>query len=142
MVSLETLINYLRSSPELEKYVIEPARIKEPVLTELEDLPVIYIGYESIDSENPTTPLANDLYNQHGEDLFQTFQVQICAESCKFPIVWKEVYRALIGWHPDVIELQHTGFTYRQGGVMGIENSRLWWVDRWTIGFPLTNVEI
>lgn len=140
MVKLELVQNKIKTFPACATYTVELARTKEPVLSEFTTLPIIYCGYHTIDSENPTTPQAADLFNQHGEDLTQTFVIQIVSTITNFDTVWKNVYQSLIGWHPDLIEKQHTGFTYQQGGMMGLENGRLWWLDRWSIGFPLTNV--
>lgn len=142
MLDVQLVIDKIKSFPATSLYTVEHSRIKEPALTELSNLPIIYVGYHSIDSKNPTVPIEHDLFNQHGEDLVQTFEIQIVCEVQTFSTIWKNVYKSLIGWHPDVVELQHTGMTYAQGGVMGLENSRLWNLDRWKIGFPTVNVDM
>jgi len=142
MLDVQLVVNKIKAFPATSLYTVEHSRIKEPALSELTSLPIIYVGYHTIDSKNPTVPIEHDLFNQHGEDLVQTFEVQIVCEVKNFSTIWKNVYKSLIGWHPDVVELQHTGMTYAQGGVMGLENSRLWHLDRWKIGFPTVNVDM
>ena len=54
--------------------------------------------------------------------------------------VWKAVYKKLIGWNPVPAESLHTSFTYVQGGVMLLSNSKFYWVDIWRIGFPTNSL--
>lgn len=128
----------------LTGYAVEPARAKEPNLQEPGELPIIYVGYASIESKDPNAPIEYDLFNQYGEDLVQTFDIQIVCSASTLPVIWKKVYTVLIG-HTPTVTLSSTssasGFTYAQGGVMGIVNTNLWWIDRWRIGFPTTNVD-
>lgn len=142
MLSLDTFIEKLKTEPLTSKYPIFRSKIKQIVLEELENLPIIYAGIYSIDSKNPTIPIEHDLFNQHGEDLVQTFEIQIYCLEEQFEAIWKDIYKSIIGWHPDIQEFQHTGFTYAQGGVMGLENGRLFWLDRWRVGFPTVNVDV
>lgn len=142
MLSLQTFKKKLEEEPLISKYKIELSSIKQPTLQAQGEPPIIYVGYYAIDSKNPTIPIEHDLFNQHGEDLVQTFEIQIDCMIEDFEKVWKDIYKSIIGWTPDIQERQHTGFTYAQGGVMGLENSRLWWLDRWKVGFPTTNVEL
>lgn len=142
MLDVQLVIDRIKISQSTSLYTVEPSRIKEPALTELINLPIIYVGYHKLNSKNPTVPIEHDLFNQHGEDLVQTFELQIVCEIRNFSTIWKNIYKTLIGWHPDIVELQHTGMTYSEGGVMGLENSRLWHIDRWKIGFPTVNVDM
>ena len=142
MLKVQLVIDKIKAFPACATYSVQHSRIKEPQLAELTTLPIIFVAYHTVNSKNPSTPLAADLFNQHGEDLTQVFEIQIACETVNFDTIWKNVYKSLIGWHPDVLEMQHTGMTYIQGGVMGLENGRLWWLDRWGINFPLTNVDM
>lgn len=124
-------------------YTVEYARDKEPNTQELGILPIVYVGYSSLDSTNPNAPIAYDLFNLHGEDLVQSFDVLTVCEVANLPVIWRKLYSACIGKHP-TLSLSSTastsGLTYAQGGVIGLSNSKLWWLDRWKIGFPTTNV--
>jgi hypothetical protein len=142
MIDIQQVIDRIKTQPSSSSYTVEHVRVKEPILTDLTSLPIIYVGYFAVDAKNPTVPIEHDLFNQHGEDLVQTVEVQIVCEEINFSTVWKNIYKSLIGWHPNILELTHTGLTYSQGGVMGIENGRLWWLDRWKVGFPTVNVDI
>jgi hypothetical protein len=121
-------------------YTIAYARDREIDLQEQTELPIIYLGYGSTDSKNPTSPVEHDFLNQHGEDIVQTIVIQTVCTASTLPTVWKAVYTALVGWNPTPNENMHSGFTYAQGGVMGLSNSKLWYVDQWRIGFPTVNV--
>lgn len=122
-------------------YKVEHARIKEPDLTEFVDLPVIYVGYATIDSKNPTSPIEHSFFNLHGEDLVQGFDVQIVCDIDSLATIWKNCYTSLIGFNPIPGEEYRSGFTYSQGGMIGISNGRIWWLDRWKIGFPTVFVQ-
>ena len=119
---------------------VQFARDKEVDLQELSKLPIIYVGYNNIDSMNPNLPLALDSYSLQGEDLVQSFTIQLVCEQSNFPIHWKAIYKKLIGWNPNPNEALHTSFNYVQGGVMGLSNSKFYWVDIWRIGFPTNSI--
>ena len=141
MMDVSVLVARLQSQTQ---YTIELARAREPNLQELAELPIIYIGYASIDSKNPSAPVEYDLFNQYGEDLVQSFDIQIVCNAAELSSIWKKVYTALIGYTPTATlssMASVSGFTYAQGGVMGMVNDRLWHLDRWRIGFPTTNVD-
>jgi hypothetical protein len=145
MIDIQQVIDHILASPTTATYTVQHVRIKEPILADLTDLaasPKIYVGYYAVDAKNPTVPIEHDLFNQHGEDLVQTIEVQIVCEEINFSTIWRNVYKSLIGWHPNVLEQQHTGLTYAQGGTMGIENGRMWWLDRWKVGFPTVMVDV
>lgn len=137
MINVQTIIDKLKTDTT---YTIELARVREPELQEAITLPIIYVGYASIDSKNPSAPQELTMLNSHGEDLVQSFDIQIVCKGTALPTIWKAVYSALIGYNPVPNEAMHSGFTYSQGGVMGLANGNLWWVDRWRIGFPIVNV--
>lgn len=121
-------------------YTVELARAKEPDLHEIGSLPIIFVGYATIDSKNPTIPLESTIFNSSGEDLVQGFDVQIISTIVDFKPIWVTVYNTLIGENPIPGEKYRSGFTYAQGGVMGLANGLLWHLDRWKIGFPTVTV--
>jgi hypothetical protein len=137
MINVQVLIDRLKAETN---YTVELARVREPELQETIALPIIYIGYASVDSKNPSAPQEYTMLNSHGEDLVQSFDIQIVCKGTALPAIWKAVYSALVGYNPVPNEAMHSGFTYSQGGVMGLANGNLWWVDRWRIGFPTVNV--
>ena len=136
-------LSWIKGLIETTGYDVQYARDKEPNIQELTALPTVFVGYSSIDATNPNAPIAYDLFNAHGEDLVQTFDVLIACETANLPVVWRNVYTSLIGKHP-TLSLSSTastsGLTYGQGGVIGLSNGKLWWIDRYRIGFPTTNV--
>lgn len=121
-------------------YTVELARAKEPVLSELNTLPIVYVGFRGIDSKNPTTPESFSNFEQNGENLIQTIDIQICCLVTDLPVIWRKIYKSLSGKSPTPVEEQFSSITYQQGGVLGLENSRLWWLDRWAVQFPSLNV--
>ena len=137
MINIQVLIARLKAETN---YKIELARVREPELQEILDLPILYVGYATIDSKNPSTPIEYNVFNTHGEDLVQSFDIQIVCKPADLETIWKTVYTKLIGWNPIGQEVHHSGFTYAQGGVMGLANGNLWWIDRWRIGFPTLEV--
>lgn len=137
MISISTIKTRLESQLS---YKVEFARDREVDLQEQSDLPIIYVGYQSLDSKNPTSPSEHDFLNQHGEDIVQTFAIQTVCTVAQLPTVWKAIHTALIGWNPTPGEEYHSGLTYAQGGVVGLSNSKLWHVDYYRIGFPTVNV--
>lgn len=141
MMDISVILDRLQASTT---YTVELVRAREPNLPELTSLPIIYVGYSTIDSKNPSAPIEYDLFNQYGEDLVQSFDIQIVCTASELSTIWKKVYTALIGYTPTFSQSSGasvSGLTYAQGGVMGIVNDRLYWLDRWRIGFPTTNVE-
>lgn len=137
MISIDTIKTRLEAQTN---YTIAFARDREVDLQEQTELPIIYIGYATIDSKNPTSPVEHDFLNQYGEDLVQSFHIQTVCSVSQLPTVWKALHTALIGWNPTPGEQYHSGFTYASGGVMGLSNSKLWHIDVWRIGFPTVNV--
>lgn len=139
MIDQSTLITRLDAQLS---YTIRPAREKQIVLSELTELPIIYVGYATIDSMDANTPTATGYFLHHGEDLIQSFDIHICTTVANFRTVWINTYRALIGYNPNTLAKNTSGLSYSQGGLMGLEDSKMWWMDRWRINFPTTNVEI
>ena len=104
------------------------------------ELPIIYVGYATIDSKQPNIPLESSIFNTNGENLVQSFEVNIVTSNTNFRANWIALYNALIGWNPIPDEVYHSGFTYAQGGKMGRSNGKIWHVDIWRIGFPTNHV--
>ena len=123
-------------------YTIRPSREKQIVLSELTELPIIYVGYATIESKDPNFPTATGYFELHGEDLVQSFDIHICTTVANFRTVWINIFKALIGYNPNVPARNTAGLNYSQGGMMGLEDSKVWWMDRWRINFPTTNVQI
>jgi len=139
MIDIQILIDRISSETG---YAVERARSVEPNLQDQAILPVVYVGYFSIDSHNPSAPIAYDLYNDYGEDLVQTFEVQIVAMINDLPTIWKKVYSSLIGYTPTATvssTASTSGFTFAQGATQQ-SNGKVWDVSRWKIGFPTANV--
>ncbi len=113
---------------------LEPANQDKP---DLNMTTALYVGYAGISSINPNQAKEHDLYNRAGQDLSQDFDIQIVCLGANLPIIWPYVYNALIGQHPIPQYAEYSGLTYVQGGPMGLSNENLWWVDRYSIGFPL-----
>jgi hypothetical protein len=113
---------------------IEPANQDKPDLSMVTN---IFVGYAGISSINSNQAKEHDLYNRTGQDLSQDFDIQIVCLETNLPIIWSYIYNALIGQHPIPQYAEYSGLTYVQGGPMGLSNENLWWVDRWSIGFPL-----
>jgi hypothetical protein len=137
MIELSTLKTRLEETG----YTVLFSKEKDIDLQEPSELPIIYIGYNNIDSvKTANAPLSLDIYSQNGENLVQSFTIQLLCLQDNFPIVWKAIYRKLIGWNPVSTEAIHTSFTYVQGGVMGLANSKFHWVDIWRVGFPTNSI--
>ena len=139
MIQQEDIITHLDTQLT---YTILPARERQIVLSDLSELPLIYVGYATIDSMDANTPTATGYFLHHGEDLIQSFDVHICCETSFFRTVWINVYRELIGYNPNEPAKNTAGLSYSQGGMMGLEDNKMWWMDRWRINFPTTNVLI
>jgi hypothetical protein len=138
MISTATMIEKLQNDTI---YTIELSRDKEPNLQDLEELPIIYVGYASIDAKNPHAPIESSFFNLHGEDLVQAFDIMTVCEAENLPEIWKNIYTSLIGFNPVPGEEYRSGLTYAQGGVIGLSNGKIWWLDRWKIGFPTVFVQ-
>lgn len=136
MITLDTVKTRLA----LTGYTVQFARDKEIDLQELTDLPIIFIGYNNIEDRRANEAIALDTYAVNGENLTQSFTLQIVCSQADFPVVWKNIYKKLIGWNPTTGEQYHTSFTYVQGGAVGLSNSKFYWMDIWRIGFPTNSI--
>ena len=134
MIDVQTLIAKLDADTS---YTITAAKYREPEFQEVTELPIIYVGYNGISSKDPHSPVEKTIFNSVGEDLVQSFEIQIVCEVANFSGIWKTIYATLIGYNPVESEKYHSGFTYARGGVMGLSNGKLWHVDVWNIGFPI-----
>lgn len=121
-------------------YTVEFSRDRDIDLQEPSVLPIVYIGYNSIESQRENSTLAMDIYSLNGENLAQSFTIQLVCLPENFPTVWKTLYKKLIGWNPVSSEAPHTSFSYLQGGVMGLSNGKLYWADVWRVGFPTNSI--
>lgn len=133
MIAVETIITRLQSQTS---YTIQVAKDILPNLQEATDLPIVYVGYGTIDSKEPNVPLESTIFNTNGENLVQSFELHIVCAVSDFRAVWINIYNALLGWNPIATEIYHSGFTFAQGGKMGLSNNKLWDVSIWRIGFP------
>ena len=134
MYDIASIITHLQNNTN---YTINQAKTKEPVLSSIESLPIIYVGYGSLDSRNPTTPVRSDIIAEHGEDLTQSFELQINCMVEDLHTVHSVVFRQLIGKNfSSEYADQQSGFAYKQGGVIGLENGRIWWLDIWHLAYP------
>ena len=133
MIAVETVIAKLDADLT---YTVQMAKDVLPNWQDLTALPIIFVGYHSIDCKEPNVPLESTIFNTNGENLVQNFEIHIVCSVSAFRTVWINVYKSLIGWNPVATEIYHSGFTFAQGGKMGISNSKLWDVSVWRIGFP------
>lgn len=137
MIDEQTVVTYLTQQLA---YSIELAEDILPNWQDIIQLPSIFVGYAAIDSRFPNVPTESSLFNTNGENLVQSFEIQIVSTRDVFRSTWIEVYNALIGWNPIEAEAYHSGFTYAQGGKMGRSHNKIWHVDIWRIGFPTNHV--
>jgi len=132
MFSEAEVMSILSSLP----YSVSLTKGREIELTEETAPPRIFVGYGNIVSKNPTAPIEYDIYDMHGENLVQYFDIQIVCNREDLPTVWIAIYAAIIGKNPVLAETDRSGFTLAESGPMGFSNSSIWWVSRWIIGFP------
>jgi hypothetical protein len=136
MISEEALITFLQAQPTTKDYIIEVAENVLENWQETDELPIIYVGYATLDSKFPNQPIESTIFNRHGENIVQTFELHIVCASADFRDTWVDLYNALIGENPEPSEKIHSGFTYAQGGKMGRSNGKIYHIDLWRIGFP------
>ena len=137
MYDIVHIINLINDTT---KYKADYLRDKQPTLTEAIDLPIIGVGFYDLNSKSPTTPAAMEFYQMTGENLVQGFDVQIICEQKDLVVIWREVFKALVGTNEEPIDEQFSGLTYASGGVIGFDNGRINWLDRYRIDFPTINV--
>lgn len=117
-------------------YPVEFSDTKESNLQELNTLPIVYIGYSTITAKNSSNPESFSAFEQFGENLIQRIETQICCEVQDLPVIWRTVYKSLQGKNNIPLEQQFSALTYQKGGMVGLENSRLRWLDIWGVQFP------
>ena len=102
----------------------------------------VRVGYLNNNAMDVTSrAITPDLYDQGWSDIIQTIEVHFVAMEQDIPTVWKALYAACCGWNPIPAEEVYSGMTYSEGGVIGIDNGKYWWLDRWTLSFPrVTNL--
>jgi len=137
MFDLTALITKLQTDTT---YACSWAKAKEPSLLNDTDPPRIFVGYHSINALGHLgeghTP---DYYEAFSEDLSQGFQTQFTCAVNLVPTVWHAVYNSCSGWVPLEPEKEYTGIYHSGGGVMGLDNGRIWWLDNWRMDFPRAN---
>lgn len=136
MFEVKLLIDLAKVSTSFE---VKRSKQKQIVLQEEKVLPIVYVGYGTIDSENPTLAQREPIINQFGQDLVQDFDVQIVCMEEDLPRIWNKLYQNIVGKNLQPLESQSTGFSYKQGGVLGLDNGRIWHLDRWSLAFPTMN---
>jgi hypothetical protein len=137
MISIDTVISYIQATG----YQVLPAKVIETNLQDITELPIIYVSYYSV-QKDPNSPPEQAYFNSYGEDLFQTFEVQIVCLLQDYPTIWKKVYSSLKGKTPSIAigsTESPSGLTFHQGAVQQ-SNGKIWDVSRWNIGFPTTDV--
>lgn len=133
-------LSVVKTRLEETGYTVRYAVNKDIDLEEETVLPIIYIGYNNIDREKANLAPALDSYSANGENLVQSFTIQLLCTQANFPTAWKAVYKKLYQWNPAANEATHTSFTYLQGGVMGLVNEKFYWADIWRVGFPTNTI--
>lgn len=102
-----------------------------------ERLPIIYVGYASIDSRVPSGLQSYSFLDLHGEELTQSFDIHIVCNKEDLPQIFKDVHTALVGKIPvGVADSRATVLNFAQGGLIGKNNGIVHWLNRYRIGFP------
>ncbi len=141
MIDVQVIIDRIAAQTT---YTVDFSRDIELNDQELTVLPMVYVGYATMDSRTPNAAIAYSYLEEHGENLIQSFDVKIVSTVENFSPVWINVYRALNTYMSDGLGATSftTGLTYAQGGVLGLSNGKIWHVDRWRIGLPTVNTLI
>ena len=133
MIDVQDVIDRL----SLTGYEVKLSKDINPNDQDSLDLPIVFVGYSTIDSKFPNVPYELTRTTMEGEDLVQGFEIQTVCDITEFRSIWINIYKKLVGWNVDALEQQHTTFTYSQGGRMASNTgARFWWVDIYKIGFP------
>ncbi len=102
-----------------------------------ERLPIIYVGYSSIDSRIPNGLQVYTFLDLHGEELTQSFDIHIVCNKEELPQLFKDTHKALVGKIPSgTIVDGTTVLNFAQGGLIGKNNGTVHWLNRYRIGFP------
>lgn len=99
-------------------------------------LPVIFVGYSTIDSKTPSAAVAYDFLHQHGENLIQSFDIHLVCNKEDLPTLFIDVHKALAGKVPVGQVQDSIGLTFAQGGLIGKNNEICYWLSRYRIDFP------
>lgn len=139
MIDIQVVVDRLKSQLS---YTVELSRDTEINTQDLSTLPIIYVGYASLDTKNPNAAIALSYLDENGEDMVQTFDLKIVSTIADLSVVVRNVHKAINGFTP--IPSDNTSFTscfsFAQGGVIGLSNGKIWWVSRYRIGMPTINV--
>jgi hypothetical protein len=109
----------------------------KPTLASFTALPVVFVDTTKVlrtDGFGSGRTTAND--QLFAEDFKQMVEIHFCTTSEQKHTVWSNLWGAVAGWHEDAYEGVYSGLTYLEGGQAGMENGRIWWIDRWVIEFP------
>ncbi|MCX6733061.1 MAG: hypothetical protein NTV98_05995 [Candidatus Roizmanbacteria bacterium] len=136
MIDTDGLIQLIINGTSLTANQVVRAKETEDNLQNQAEIPMVYVGFATIDSIYPEKPLATSMFNVHGEDLTQSFDITMVCKETALVNLWTSVYSSLIGQNPSADERPRTGLTYVQGGKVAITNGKIWHMDRWRIGFP------
>ena len=120
-------------------YPCEYLSEEKPSLLNMADLPRVFVDTTAIkktDNFGSGRSTHND--QMFEEDFSQVIAVQFCCSIEQKPLVWKTIGSAIAGWNDDPYEEVFTGLKYIEGGMIGRENGRVWWVDYWEVTFPRT----
>lgn len=133
MISSSALVNRLKSTTTL---VVSEAKENIPDL----EGEGVYITYGTIAPKNIPNPLDEVLFENYGENLIQTFDVQIVTSLENFVAIWKTIFVSLNGYNPAPVNYNSAGLIKGEGGKLGISNGYIHWVDRWYISFPTLEI--
>jgi hypothetical protein len=117
---------------------VEWSKSRETLSQNIPNFPAIFLGYIGMKNQNEEvgTP---DIYEQRDNDIIQVFETQIITAQADLPANWKLIFNCLSGWNPMETEVNYSSISWYEGGVMGLDGSKIWWADRWRIGFPKAN---
>jgi len=133
MFNLSLLISHITATTG---YPTEFAREKEPMLSEVTQLPSVTVGYFQLNQKDITGSgnLLTGSNFQITAELIQEIEVQIICTPATLHLVQRIVYDACVQWMPNPNTAQaYSGLTYKVGGVVGLDNGRLHWLDRWEL---------
>jgi hypothetical protein len=118
------------------------AKAKEVELGSITDPVKVYVGYHSVEADGSLgdgeTP---DPYQAHAEDLIQFTIIQFDCPVAEVSTVWRTIYAACATWTPIPEEANFSNFMHSGGGVMGLKDGRIWWLDKWRLSFPRVSTD-
>jgi len=104
----------------------------------VENLPQIFVNYGETRNTATVEELGNEVLAAQGENIIQFVQVKIIASQSEFPSVWRTVFNALIGWHPEVNAANYSGLVYFQGVPRTYTIDVIVYTDIWALQFPVS----